>query len=290
MTRSLPRSTFIDVDGLRLHCLEWGERGDAPPLVLLHGGSANAHWWDFVAPALAARHHVVALDLRGHGESGASPQRNYAIDTHARDVHALVGTLGAEHIVLVGHSFGGFVALACAPGLEAQLAGLVLVDSRGRIGKRSARYINALGKFPHPVYTSPDDAIRRFRLLPTGTTASPEVLAHMARHSIVEKADGTWSLRFDRKALSGLVERDLGEEKRQVRCPVLLVRGALSKTLSPSGLQALATELPTARSVDVEEIENAYHHVMLDQPEALATALGRFLDSAEVSHPADSTR
>lgn len=267
-----PRRGFARRDALRLSYLEWGERSGAPSILLLHGGSANAHWWDFVAPRIVGE-HLVAADLRGHGESDAAPGRDYSLDTHAGDIAALVEHLNLQRVLLVGHSFGAFVALAAVPALSARLVGLALVDSRGQVSERSARYLNTLAKFPHPIYRDHDDALRRFRLLPPATTATPEVLSHIARHSLVPRDDGTWTLGFDRAALSGVAVRDLQVEKQSVRCPALVIRGAHSTALSRSGLSALASELPNARCA---EIENAHHHVMLDQPEALAACLAEF--------------
>jgi pimeloyl-ACP methyl ester carboxylesterase len=62
------RFTIPELLGVHLHTLRWGD-DSLPPLILLHGGGANAHWWDHVAPRLATRFHVVALDFRGHGDS-----------------------------------------------------------------------------------------------------------------------------------------------------------------------------------------------------------------------------
>src|SRR5215470_12474750 len=87
-----PVDGFIDANGVRLHYVDWGHAGQ-PPLLLLHGGSAHAHWWDFVVPALGARHRCIALDLRGHGDSGWSTMLDYRLETHAADVAAAVDAL-----------------------------------------------------------------------------------------------------------------------------------------------------------------------------------------------------
>ncbi|MBV8053650.1 MAG: alpha/beta fold hydrolase, partial [Deltaproteobacteria bacterium] len=60
--------TFRASDNLLLHGLDYGGQGRSP-LLFLHGGSAHAHWWDFVAPAFTEHFHVMALDQRGHGDS-----------------------------------------------------------------------------------------------------------------------------------------------------------------------------------------------------------------------------
>ena len=77
--------TFPASDNLPLHCLDYGGRG-WPPLLFLHGGSAHAHWWDFVAPAFTGRFHVMALDQRGHGDSPWTSEWAYGTRHYIADL------------------------------------------------------------------------------------------------------------------------------------------------------------------------------------------------------------
>src|SRR6202008_2777537 len=95
--------------GLRLHVVDHGGRGR--PVMLLHGGSAHAHWWDFVVPHLGPKLRAFALHLRGHGDSEWSPHGAYRVADYAGDVGSLIESLGLERPTLVGHSLGAFVAL-----------------------------------------------------------------------------------------------------------------------------------------------------------------------------------
>jgi pimeloyl-ACP methyl ester carboxylesterase len=268
-----PTSAHITADGIRLHYLDWGDPA-RPPLVLLHGGSAHAHWWDFVVPHLIDRYRCIALDLRGHGASAWSASHDYGLEAHAADVAALVAALELKHVALVGHSFGGFVAMVHAARPDARLSALVVVDSRVRIGERSARYLDALRKLPHPTYASEADAVRRFRLLPSGSSAAPEVLAHMVHHGIARRPDGTWTLRFDRHALASTPMQDLSPALASVRCPILVIRAQHSTIVSPASLDEYRAANPR---VELSEIAGAHHHIMLDQPAALAAVVGDFL-------------
>ena len=83
--KAAARSTFIQAGALRLHALEWGEPA-APPLFLIHGAGAHAHWWDALVPRLVPRWRVVAPDLRGHGESDWALPPSYAIEDFAADL------------------------------------------------------------------------------------------------------------------------------------------------------------------------------------------------------------
>lgn len=269
-----PRSHFIHVNGTRLHVLEWGTQ-TARPVLFVHGGSAHAHWWAFVVPPLAARQRVLALDLRGHGESAWADPPDYAITTHAADVAGVAAALGLDDLTVVGHSLGGLVTIASAAALAPRLRAIALIDTTGRIGARGLRYLRALSHWPHPVYASPAEGVRRFRLLPSASAASRPVRDHVASHALRRMADGRWTLKFDRQALALAQPVDLLAQLRDVHVPTLIVRGALSAHLSATTLAEMAAPLRRGTAV---EIEGAHHHVMLDAPDALARALVDFLD------------
>ena len=80
-------SRFIEANGVKLHYLDYGTAG-CPPMVCVHGGAAHAHWFDFVAPGLTPDHHVLAPDLRGHGDSAWADPQTYLFETHAEDINA----------------------------------------------------------------------------------------------------------------------------------------------------------------------------------------------------------
>jgi pimeloyl-ACP methyl ester carboxylesterase len=274
----IAREGFVSRAGLRLHYLDWGTPG-APPVLLLHGGSAHAHWWDLVAPALADRRRCVAMDLRGHGDSDWPSDCDYRLSSHATDVDALVESLGLKQFAIVGHSFGGFVAMTYAPRAAARVTALAIVDSRARISQRSARFMDALRKLPHPVYPSIETALERFRLLPSATTAAPDVIATVARHGFKQRPDGRWTFKFDRRAMAGTPPQDLSSALAALACPILAVRAAHSSIVTSAALAEFTAANPR---VQLAEIADAHHHVMLDQPERLALVLRAFLDASSV--------
>ncbi len=268
-----PTDGWIRANDLSLHYLDWGSPG-GPAVLFLHGGSAHARWWDLVIAALADRYRCIALDLRGHGDSGRPAGGEYDLASHVADVAAVSAELDLHGSALVGHSFGGYVAMAYAGRGDVALGALAVVDSQARISPRSVRFLEALGKLPQPRYADLDDAVARFRLLPAGTSAAPAVLAHAARHSVVRLASGTWTLKFDRRALTGTAAQELTPYLSAAPCPVLAVRGARSAIVDAAALAEFASARPDA---ELAEIPEAYHHVMLDQPAALAAVLGDFL-------------
>jgi pimeloyl-ACP methyl ester carboxylesterase len=125
------RHHFVDVeDGGRIHVVE---RGQGPPLVLLHGILLSSALWVHQLRDLADHHRVIAVDLRGHGQSLPGPAGS-GTRVMAADVGAVLETLGVEHAVVVGHSMGGMVALQLAVDLPVEqrrrrVAGIVLAST-----------------------------------------------------------------------------------------------------------------------------------------------------------------
>ncbi|SNQ45399.1 conserved hypothetical protein [Frankia canadensis] len=118
---------FVEVDGLRLHYTEWGPV-TAPPIVMLHGLNVQCHTWDPIIRGLLPDRHVIAMDLRGHGDSDWCPA-GYRVRSMARDVHGLIDQLGLGPVDLVGHSAGVRVAIAVAGERPETVRRLALSDA-----------------------------------------------------------------------------------------------------------------------------------------------------------------
>ena len=268
--RHPPTSRFIHVNDLALHYLEWGEATN-PALILLHGGSAHAHWWDHIAPALARTHRVLALDLRGHGESAWTHPPAYEIADYVADLEGVITALELDTPVLMGHSLGGFVALRYATTAVASRGAFVIVD----IGPRlcSSRTMRLLRSLPPPVYSTEADVYTRFRLLPAETRATPALLRHIARHSVRPDHTGRFHLKSDRAVMTRQ-PCDLESQLTRIVCPILFIRGQHSSTLSAERLAHLVHACPRATGI---EIPQAGHHVFLDQPAAFLDTVTTFL-------------
>ena len=252
---------------VELHCLGWGDP-EAPRVVLLHGGGANGHWWDHIAPALADAFHLVALDFRGHGDSDHPEERR--VGAFSDDLEALLRHLGPEPVALVGHSMGGGIAIDHAA-RHADVRGVVAVDvsrGAGRRSRRAARLALALKRS----YDSREEAIARYRFLPGSSHADEALRVHIASHSVREEEDGRFGFKFD-PVWFGLPAKpapDLG----RIACPVLLLRGEESPMLTAEGAEEMIGELRDGR---VEAVASAGHHVHLDQPQAFLDVVRPFL-------------
>jgi pimeloyl-ACP methyl ester carboxylesterase len=268
VTACSERFSTPSLGGVFLHAIHRGD-ASAPLLVLLHGGGANAHWWDHLAPAFADRFHVVALDFRGHGDSDFPA--SVTAGAFVRDLAALLEHLGGREPVLIGHSMGGHIALEHAA-QEGGVRALVAVEVvRGAPTGQSRRMRLALSF--RRSYRTREEAIERYRFLPPAPKASEALRARLAAHSLREEADGRFGFKFDPRwfALPPSRPPPMG----RIRCPTLIVRGAESRLLSDQGAAAFAAEIPGAR---VAVVEGGGHNLHLEQPEAFLAVVQAFLD------------
>ena len=272
--------TVIDVDGVPIHYLEWGDRAQ-PGLVLVHGGAAHAHWWTFLAPMFAENWHVVALDLSGHGDSGRRAE--YSHQAWACEVMAVADHAGFPGPpVLVGHSLGGMVTIQTASDHGERLRGAVIVDTPVRRPDPESEE-GARGRaFRKPgVYPDLETALGHFRLIPPQPCDHAFIVDHVARNSLHE-TDAGWAWKFD----PGLFKHtlvSLRDQLASVKCRVALFRGEHSVTVPPDTADYMYELM--GRNAPVVTIPEAHHHLILDQPLAFVAALRTLLADWDHSIP-----
>src|SRR5258705_3696593 len=125
-----PTSRVYFSQRLRLHYVDWGNSG-APPLLLVHGGRDHCRNWDWVAAALRRDWHVLAPDLRGHGDSQWSPDGNYGMAGYIYDLAQLIHQQELAPVTIVAHSLGGNIALRYAGVYPEQVRRLVAIEGLG---------------------------------------------------------------------------------------------------------------------------------------------------------------
>jgi pimeloyl-ACP methyl ester carboxylesterase len=272
-----PEVRETECEGTSIAYRAWGDPADRN-IVLVHGGAAHSRWWDHIAPLLARGWRVVAMDLSGHGDSGRRDR--YSLDIWAREVLAVVTDAGtAASTVVIGHSMGGLVTLRLATLAGAQIAGAVAIDSPIRDmapEDRAARQHRAFG--PLRVYPTPEAITARFRPIPDQPTLA-WITEHVAATSI-RPAEGGWTWKFDPRVFA----RDTltPELLTRLDCRVALFR-AEHGLVTPQQGEAIYDRL--GRVAPLIEIPVAGHHIMLDEPVALAAALRTLLADWDHSIP-----
>jgi len=116
---------IINVHGINLHYRDWGGRGR--DILLLHGLASHSGIWNLLGPMLNHNNRVIAIDQRGHGKS-SKPDRGYDFQTVTSDVHHFISKMGLNSPVIIGHSWGGNVALNFAATYPNNISGLIMVD------------------------------------------------------------------------------------------------------------------------------------------------------------------
>ena len=263
------RFTRPDLGGVHLHAELRGDPS-APHVVMLHGGGANLHWWDEIAPSLAERFRVVCLDFRGHGDSDHPEELE--VGAFHRDLEALVAQLGCEDVALVGHSMGGHVALDYAA-RHPRVWGLVAVEVSFGAAQRERRRTR-LALSLRRSYPTRDEAIARYRPMPSTPGVPEDVRVALAEHSLRELPDGRYVYKFDPRWF-GLPPAP-HEPLEDVRCPALVIRGADSTLLTREGAEAVVAKLPSARLV---EISGAGHNVHLERATEVIVAIAEHLSA-----------
>ncbi len=275
----------VTVHGARIRYRAWGERGTRGA-VLVHGTAAHARWWDHIGPQLSAGLRVAALDLSGHGDSDWRDR--YSLERWAEEVMAVAADAGVSGPpIIIGHSLGGTIAIRAAsvygaaaegPGQpDTALAGIVVVDSPLYEALPEQRYM-AIAFRGDRTYASSEEALARFRLVPEHPVL-PYVRDHVAAWSVIRRDDGEWGWKFDRSLFASM--EPSWPLARPADCRVAILRTEHGM-MTPEMAELLCERL--GQVATVVEIPAAGHHVLLDEPLSLVTALRTLLSAW--THPA----
>ena len=264
---------FIEAGGIRLRYLDYGTAG-LTPMLCLHGGAVNAHWFDFVAAGFTANYHVRALDQRGHGDSAWAEPPDYSYARYAADVAEIVEKLDLRDFVMVGHSMGGLVSLVYAANYPGRVKKIVLVDSILVTAPDRVAVLHQVGGREGRSYGTHQEFMENFRVRPAGTTAAPEILRYLAERGGRQGPDGRWRPKFDRNVYAKRVFLDIPPHWNRIGIPALLVKGGRSARITPEIVADVKARCP---HVDLVEVPGADHHVTLDNPDGFVSAVNGWL-------------
>ena len=274
---------------LRLHYVDWGNR-DAPPLVLVHGGRDHCRNWDWVAQALSKDWHIIAPDLRGHGDSEWVADGNYTMPAYVYDLAQLIHQQKLAPVTIIGHSLGGNISLRYSGTFPESVRKLVAIEGLGPAPKRleamrtktietrMAEWVEArrdlAGRVPRK-YASIEEALKRMQ--EANQHLSPEQARHLTVHGANQNEDGTFSWKFDNYMRSwppyDMSSRDLHRLWNQISCPTLLVVGKESWASDPEE----DGRIEHFQNAEVASFDNAGHWVHHDQLDLFLETVKRFI-------------
>ena len=272
-----PTSHVFYSQRLKLHYVDWGNVS-APPMVLIHGGRDHCRNWDWVAQELREQYHIIAPDLRGHGDSEWSRGGQYALIDYVLDVAQLLEHLRLFPITLVGHSLGGGIACQYSGIYPDRVKQLVSIEGlgpppehirQGPAHQRMHDWIAQMQAFAGRHvrrYPSLDEAVQRMQ--EANKHLSAEQAYHLTLHGTYRNEDGTYTWKFDNYVRSqSPYSFNLEEAKGiwgRVTCPTLLLRGLESWASDPM-LDGRAQAFPNACCVSIAQAGHWVHHDQLDK-------------------------
>lgn len=289
-----PERSFVESLGSKLEVLTWGEVGK-PGLLFVHGNSAHADWWSFIAPFFAEDFRVASMSLAGMGASDW--RERYAFSDFAQDAEAVSRAAGlyegGRKPVYVGHSFGGGQVFYTAVNHPELMHAAVLVDTGfgpppEELKRREEEFRKRqIANIPTPdkggrVYPTLAAALARFRLMPPQPAENVFIADYIARRSLKrapmpDRSGEGWTWRFDPNMWNKLDRTGMGQPPFEVpasHTPMVHFYGGKSRIV-----QMRKQGFPSPFPPDMLEIEipDSHHHVMIDQPLALVAALRTLL-------------
>ncbi len=284
----VPRSQHsVDVDGTAINYFRWGDPAK-PGVVLTHGFMAHGRCWAFIAPLLAEKYQLAAIDLSGMGDSGW--RDHYNMEFRAKECRAVAVHAGfGPGTALVCHSYGGSVGLTAAMTdpdnywsklIVCDMTMLAPGEMPDFIERRQERMQR--GVRPHKAHATYDAIRARFRLAPDQPCQNDYLMDYMAYHS-VKQTEGGYVWKFDPRIMGPDEGRDeswfsnIAPNFCALTLPRGIIYGEHSEMMSAAAHAYIHDT--TEGSIPSIQIADAYHHIMLDQPIALAAAIDSLLQT-----------
>ena len=255
---------FIELNGANHHYVS---KGEGPPIVLVHALGGTLHAWHGVIENLALHHHVVALDLRGHGRSAAG-RATFSIKTWAQDVEALIGALQLPAVTLVGHSMGTLVAQQLAAESPEIVDQLVLVGGISYFEPPAKKaYEERAAKADQDGMDALVDDWLPGALAPRTHAKLPQ-LTGLLRDMFLRNDPKNYAKSCRALAKAPSIDRE------SIGQPTLLLVGDHDRSTPIAMTEQLHREIPVSR---VQVVPTAAHWVPLEQPDVIAAAILQFL-------------
>jgi pimeloyl-ACP methyl ester carboxylesterase len=284
------RDEFAIAGDTTLHWVQWGEEG--PPVICIHGLTANAFCFQALADELAPDHRVIAYDLRGRGDSD-KPEEGYSVPIHAEDLAELIEELELERPVLIGHSLGAFIALYFAAHHPDKLSKLVLLDAGAPLPwktpeKQPAWLTAAISRLGTPV-SSYKEYIERLKMAPFMGPYWNEYFDIYFQHDVFRQNDGSVAAKAYRAGVleEGLRSQEAAPQEQwaHVQVPTLLLRagqGLFSdndQLLSEEAAEAIRVGIAQCRYVNFPTLN--HYTILFLAAQGPAQEIRNFIDKKE---------
>jgi pimeloyl-ACP methyl ester carboxylesterase len=280
---SEPASSFVNVNGIRMHTLDWG--GDGAPIVILHATGFLGRIYRPLAELLRAIGHVYSYDQRGHGDSSTPPDGDYSWDATMRDLEGFITAMGWSGVRAVGHSAGATAigSLACErPDLISRsvLVEPVIFESATapELGWRNPFIERTLKR--RRIFDSVEAMYSSFRNKPPYSTWQQDILHDYCQFGTRPTIDGKRELKCAPEVEAKFYEtsRDFDGLGLILRCtaPLLIMFGARGDSPGAALSGKVAKQLKNGRVIDVP---GAGHFMPMEMPGYVAEQASEFLTS-----------
>jgi esterase len=276
----MSESKFVTVNGMRLHYLDFGN-ASAPPLVCIHGLTANAHSFDGIAPQLAGRYHVMSVDVRGRGDSQWAPVSEYILPAYVNDLNGMLDSLKIPRTSLIGTSMGGMISMTFAVLFPGKVEKIVLNDIGPEIDPAGLKRIMDYVVEPPQEFKDLAEVVSYYRSIYPPVAHEPDALvAEWVKTSVKPTDRGTLTWKMDpgvRQALREALKNpppqiDTWKPYASIKAPILVVRGGDSDILSDATAHKMCEVSPNTKMVEVPGVG---HAPFLTEP-AAARAIAEF--------------
>ena len=267
----------VDSGDVSIFYRSFGSPGKTP-LLIMHGAYYfDSLDWIHIARQVASDREVLAFDMRGFGESGWSPSKNYSVDALMGDIRAVLGHVGWKKPIVLGHSFSGRLAVSFASNFPDELSRLLVVDSAFGRGEPGSRGINN----PPTIFPSVEAAMERF-----GKLANPPRISKdraRAEQALVKTAEG-YRLKRDPDYSNSIPvgaaadvrprrELNVWEELAKVKAPMYFMRGLKSDRFTPDVVARLNRDFPAI----VWATADSMHDIPFYAPDELIAGIRKFI-------------
>jgi len=273
MITALPRERFINSDNLKIHVVEWGDENNQP-VILLHHVSSQARTWDNFASVMSQNYHVIAIDMRGHGDSDWANEGEYTTEHYAHDIEKIATHMGLKNIIVLGGSLGGRVGLVFAAN-NPKLVQSVIMEDVGAVRPASIAqgFADRIAS-GDPEFNNLDECATVLKA--SNTLSSYAVFQHQAKYLTKLTNQGTYIYKRDPNIQKDFVPLDLWEYVKVLESPLMLMIGEQSSIVGDDQQKIFKELCP---NIVITFIDKAGHIIVHDNFEAFTQEVVKFIKS-----------